>query len=214
MNYWELIQRYSAERELDPYLIAALIAQESTFTADVRSSANAYGLMQLLPSTGRSTRASSELPRLLDRPADDRRDQHPDGHGLLRRPGQAVRRRALRAGQLQRRRRAASRAGLPSGPGIDRDEFIDDIPFPETQNYVKRILGTAEDYRRLYGSGALSGRRDRRHAGVSRARRTAAEAGKASAAPRRRRRRRRQNAARRKPRKQAVDGQAAQARPR
>jgi hypothetical protein len=33
-------------------------------------------------------------------------------------------------------------------PGFDQDEFIDDIPFPETQNYVKRILGTAEDYRR------------------------------------------------------------------
>jgi soluble lytic murein transglycosylase len=38
-------------------------------------------------------------------------------------------------------------------PGIDEDEFIDDIPFPETQNYVKRILGTAEDYRNLYGPG-------------------------------------------------------------
>src|SRR5439155_21170155 len=37
-------------------------------------------------------------------------------------------------------------------PGIDREEFIDDIPFPETQNYVKKILGTAEDYRHLYGS--------------------------------------------------------------
>jgi soluble lytic murein transglycosylase len=37
-------------------------------------------------------------------------------------------------------------------PGVERDEFIDGIPFPETQNYVKRILGTAEDYRRLYGS--------------------------------------------------------------
>jgi soluble lytic murein transglycosylase len=37
-------------------------------------------------------------------------------------------------------------------PGIPRDEFIDDIPFPETQNYVRRILGTAEDYRRLYGA--------------------------------------------------------------
>jgi soluble lytic murein transglycosylase len=37
-------------------------------------------------------------------------------------------------------------------PGLDRDEFIDDIPFPETQNYVKKILGTAEDYRVLYGS--------------------------------------------------------------
>jgi soluble lytic murein transglycosylase len=42
-------------------------------------------------------------------------------------------------------------------PGVDRDEFIDDIPFPETQNYVKKILGTAEDYRRLYGSEAAAG---------------------------------------------------------
>ena len=38
-------------------------------------------------------------------------------------------------------------------PGVARDEFIDDIPYPETQNYVKRILGTAEDYRRLYSQG-------------------------------------------------------------
>ena len=37
-------------------------------------------------------------------------------------------------------------------PGLPQDEFIDDIPFPETQNYVKRILGTAEDYRYLYSS--------------------------------------------------------------
>jgi soluble lytic murein transglycosylase len=37
-------------------------------------------------------------------------------------------------------------------PDLARDEFIDDIPFPETQNYVKRVLGTAEDYRQLYGT--------------------------------------------------------------
>jgi soluble lytic murein transglycosylase len=35
-------------------------------------------------------------------------------------------------------------------PGLPRDEFIDDIPYPETQTYLKRILGTADDYRRLY----------------------------------------------------------------
>ena len=35
---------------------------------------------------------------------------------------------------------------------LSRDEFIDSIPYPETQQYVKRLLGTAEDYRRLYGS--------------------------------------------------------------
>src|SRR6185312_9984288 len=45
-------------------------------------------------------------------------------------------------------------------PGMEEDEFIDDIPFPETQNYVKRILGTAEDYRHLYGDGSGKPRPD------------------------------------------------------
>ncbi len=35
VNYWPMIRRYAAEHQLDPYMIAALIAQESTFTADV-----------------------------------------------------------------------------------------------------------------------------------------------------------------------------------
>jgi len=37
-------------------------------------------------------------------------------------------------------------------PDLPQDEFIDDIPYPETQNYVKKILSTTEDYRRLYGT--------------------------------------------------------------
>ena len=39
-------------------------------------------------------------------------------------------------------------------PDLSSEEFIDSIPYPETQNYVRKILGTAEDYRRLYGSAA------------------------------------------------------------
>jgi soluble lytic murein transglycosylase len=42
---------------------------------------------------------------------------------------------------------------LRERPGLAQDEFIDDIPFPETQAYVRRILGTTEDYRRLYPLG-------------------------------------------------------------
>jgi soluble lytic murein transglycosylase len=45
---------------------------------------------------------------------------------------------------------------LAERPGLDQDEFIDDIPFPETQHYVKRILGTAEDYRALYADASTS----------------------------------------------------------
>jgi len=40
-------------------------------------------------------------------------------------------------------------------PDVPADEFVDSIPFAETQAYVKRILGTADDYRRLYDGGAL-----------------------------------------------------------
>ena len=57
LDYWPLIKKYSDANRLDPYLMTALIAQESTFTADVRSSANAVGLMQLMPPTGRAVRA-------------------------------------------------------------------------------------------------------------------------------------------------------------
>ena len=53
LDYWPLITKYADQHNLDRYLIAALMAQESTFTAEIRSYANAYGLMQIIPSTGR-----------------------------------------------------------------------------------------------------------------------------------------------------------------
>ena len=53
VDFWPLLQKYAKQRNLDPYLVAALVAQESNFDPEVRSHANAYGLMQILPSTGR-----------------------------------------------------------------------------------------------------------------------------------------------------------------
>ena len=48
-----VIERHSRAQSLDPFLIAALIRQESEFNVKVVSYANAYGLMQLVPATGR-----------------------------------------------------------------------------------------------------------------------------------------------------------------
>ena len=53
LDYWPLITKYSTANGLDPYLITALMAQESTFTPEIRSDANAYGLLQITPPTGR-----------------------------------------------------------------------------------------------------------------------------------------------------------------
>jgi len=155
LDYWPLIKKYSDANQLDPYLMASLILQESTYTADVRSSANAWGLMQLLPATGRRYAPKVGLgryaTRMLTQPESNIRmgmklfkdltDRFGGTHYALA---------SYNAGDSRVVQWLAERPGLP------QDEFIDDIPFPETQNYVKRILGIAEDYRRLYGGGLLT----------------------------------------------------------
>ena len=152
LDYWELIQTHAVAKQLDPFLIAALVAQESTFQADIRSSADAWGLMQIIPATGRRYASSMGIKpfstgRLTD-PATNVRIGTTYFSELLRQFGDAAPAlAAYNAGESRVVKWLAER------PGLDRDEFIDDIPFPETQNYVKRILGTAEDYRILYGSG-------------------------------------------------------------
>jgi soluble lytic murein transglycosylase len=155
LDYGPLIEKYSKANDLDPYLMAALVAQESTFTADVRSSANAYGLMQLLPSTGR--RYAKRLgirpfsTSSLTRPETNIRLGMTYFKDLVDRFGVAYY--ALASYNAGDNRVAQ---WMMERPGVAADQFVDDIPFPETQSYVKRILGTAEDYRRLYGEGRLA----------------------------------------------------------
>jgi soluble lytic murein transglycosylase len=149
IDHWTLISKYAAARKLDPYLLTALIAQESTFQEDVRSVANAYGLMQIVPATGR--RYATKLgirpfrtARLTEAETNVRLGTAYFSDLLQQFGNVAPALAAYNAGEHRVARWLAER------PGIDQDEFIDDIPFPETQNYVKRIIGTAEDYRNLY----------------------------------------------------------------
>jgi peptidoglycan lytic transglycosylase len=152
LTYWDLIRKHSAARDLDPYLVAALIAQESTFDAGVRSVANAWGLMQIVPSTGRKLARTLGMKRfstsMLTNPEINIRMGTLYFSRLVQQFGGSYYALAsYNAGESRVVRWKLER------PGLDEDEFIDDIPFPETQNYVKRILGTAEDYRLLYGKG-------------------------------------------------------------
>jgi soluble lytic murein transglycosylase len=150
LTYWNSIRKHSVARGLDPYLVAALIAQESTFDPNARSAANAWGLMQIVPSTGRQLARALKIRRfrtsMLTDPDTNIRMGTLHFSQLVRQYGGAYYALAsYNAGESRVVRWKAER------PGLDEDEFIDDIPFPETQNYVKRILGTAEDYRQLYG---------------------------------------------------------------
>jgi soluble lytic murein transglycosylase len=152
VQYWDLIRKYSALHKLDPYVVAALINQESTFDAGVRSSANAWGLMQVLPSTGREYARTLGIPafrtaRLTDPETNIRIGTAFFADLLKQFDDIAAALAAYNAGESRAAKWMAER------PGVSRDQFIDDIPYPETQTYVRRIIGSAEDYRLLYSTG-------------------------------------------------------------
>lgn len=150
LEYWDLIQKNARLNKLDPYLVAALMAQESTFVPDIRSHAGAYGLMQMMPPTGRQYARKLKLRyslRLLTTAETNIRMGTMYLADKIREFGAVhLALASYNAGESPVRRWMRENAGLP------QDEFIDSIPYPETQQYVKRLLGTAEDYRRLYGT--------------------------------------------------------------
>ena len=150
--YRDSIVQHSREESLDPYLVAALIRQESEFNVGVKSHANAYGLMQLLPSTARDLARHFGIRRLN---ADqllvaDRNVQLGTYffHNLLNSYG----------GQaeiaLASYNAGPTRANLwrTWGPFREPAEFIEIVPFHETRGYVQIVLRNADVYRRLYGS--------------------------------------------------------------
>jgi soluble lytic murein transglycosylase len=151
--YWELIKKHATANGIDPYLMAALVSQESTFVADIRSPANAYGLTQLLPGTARQYAQKVNISystRVLTDPEANLRIGTRYFAEIVQRMGAVhLALASYNAGERPVRQWLAAKSDLPV------DEFIDDIPYPETQQYVRKIMGTAEDYRRLYGDGTV-----------------------------------------------------------
>jgi len=166
VEYWDLIKRHSTARGLDPYVVAALIAQESGYDASIKSAAGAYGLMQIMPATGRRLARTLGIKRfsipMLLKPDINIRMGTLYFSQLVRQFGGnlPLALASYNAGETRARRWQAEKRSLA------REVFIDDIPFPETQGYVKRILSGSEDYRRLYGPPGRASASDSSYAGI------------------------------------------------
>jgi soluble lytic murein transglycosylase len=149
--YWADLKRYSTQNELDPFLVASLIRQESEFNAGAVSHKNAVGLMQLLPGTGKKVAKEEKL-------------RHFNANQLFT-PGvnlqlgtRYFRTMVDKFGSFEYAL-AAYNAGsdrvedwLSAGNYRDPQEFVESIPFTETREYVQAILRNASVYRQLYGT--------------------------------------------------------------
>ena len=149
LKYWDIIVQESKNRSLDPYQVAGLIRQETIFTTRARSSANAYGLMQVLVPTGRLTARKYGLgrevtaeslyePRLnIQLGTAYFRDQI-DKYGRIEYVAAAYNAGPGRVVQWK--------ASLP----LEIDEFAEAVPFKETRGYIQGVVRNWLQYSRLY----------------------------------------------------------------
>ncbi|HTS35177.1 MAG TPA: transglycosylase SLT domain-containing protein, partial [Candidatus Solibacter sp.] len=142
--YWDALRRYSDENGLDPYLVASLIRQESEFNPGAVSRANAYGLMQLLPSTGRTTAKQVGLHNY-------KTDSLLDPTTNIQLGTKYFREMVDHFGGQVEYALAAYNAGdsrveswRSQGTYRDIEEFVESIPFTETREYVQAIVRNAE----------------------------------------------------------------------
>jgi soluble lytic murein transglycosylase len=150
--YWADLKRFSLANGLDPYLVASLIRQESEFNPLAVSRANAVGLMQLLPKTGKQVAHQEELKHYnstqLFTPTVNLQLGTRYFRGMVDRFGGSFEH-ALAAYNA-----GSDRVEEWMGQGAYRDspEFVESIPFTETREYVQAILRNAAVYKQLYGA--------------------------------------------------------------
>lgn len=148
--FGELVAEAAEERDLDPYLVYAIMREESGFNPRAESWANARGLMQLMERTAESMA--------------DRIGRRRVGRSDLFRPDVALELGSEYLSLLSQRyggHPALVIAGYNGGEGnVDRwlgengdlplDRFVEEINYRQTRDYTKRVLMTYWIYRWLY----------------------------------------------------------------
>ena len=148
--YRQTVEASAAQVGLDPFLAWAIMRRESGFRPEVVSSADARGLMQIIPPTAKAIalelKTTTPAPDDLYAPEINVRFGTWYLSALLDRMGHpALCAASYNAGPSAVSRWVAQRGLLPL------DEWIEEIPFKETRGYVKQVLADYVVYQQLYG---------------------------------------------------------------
>ncbi len=148
LEYLDLIERESRSKGLDPMLVAGLINQESYFIPNAKSGAGAVGLMQIMPGTGRMI-------------SNMKKDREFSVNGLFS-IEKNINYGVYYFAEIMKDFNGVieySLAGYNAGPGrarrwsavpADLDVFVENIPFDETRDYVKKVYSKYRAYQEIY----------------------------------------------------------------
>ncbi len=153
LGYRDAVTRESRASGIDPFLVYAVIREESSFDPESISSSNAIGLMQILPST------AQDIADRLGFAGFDRLED-------LKGPAKNIRLGVRYLASLLKHFHgdiplslAAYNGGagnvrrwLDERKGLKIEEFIEDIPFGETRRYVKKVLRAYAIYKQIYSN--------------------------------------------------------------
>ncbi len=150
-GYSYVIENYASKYQLDPMVVYSIILQESKYKPDAVSGSGALGIMQIMPSTGAKVAKNISLtpffPQLLFDP------QINIGIGvwyfkqlLIKYKGNYV----LSFAAYNAGTKAVDK-WLAASHACNTDEFIEEIPFSETRDYVKGIITNLAAYTMIYG---------------------------------------------------------------
>ncbi len=154
LPYRALLEKYARANGLDPFLVAALIRQESEFNPQAVSSSKAVGLMQILPSSGRDLARKSKLrgfrSSMLTQPEINIRL----GTFYFRHLLDSCERRVEDALASYNAGHSHVIAWRGWNHYDEPSEFVETIPFTQTRDYVQIVLRNAQLYRSLYSAPA------------------------------------------------------------
>ena len=156
LPYEKDLVRSAKQQSLDPYMVAAIVRQESEFDPQALSAKHAYGLTQVEPATGRALARRAGIKRFSNRSLFQPAINLKLGAHYLR---------ALldQWGGKWEQTLASYNAGksrvnewITWNQYQEPAEFVESIPFTETREYVEAVLRNATVYRQLYASKAPS----------------------------------------------------------
>jgi len=147
MRLVESVKEKAPAESADPFLVAAVMREESHFNPGAVSPVGALGLMQIMPSTG--AQIAKELGEGFKK-------------GSLLDPGTSIRFGSWYLGKILKRFNGdavLAIAGYNAGPNaaarwaaslpVETDEFVESIPYEETRGYVKRVLRSYAEFLKL-----------------------------------------------------------------
>ncbi len=144
--------------EVEPSVVYSIARQESAFNQAVVSPAQAYGLMQVTPDAGRyvckRAGVGFDLSRMKTDPVYNATLGAAELGGLLEdyRGSYIMTFAGYNAGRGSVKK-WVERYGDPRDPKVDAVDWVEQIPFSETRNYVQRIMENLQVYRARFGGG-------------------------------------------------------------